>query len=73
MATPELSISDHYPLLLPIPCEVQHEAFTMRQLKVEDLEDEEWEDYDSQTRELMASAEVHLQEQRKKEMRTTST
>ena len=57
---PELSISDHYPFLLPIPCDVPQEAFRSRQLKIEGRSEEEWGEHGEQLRPLLQTADPSL-------------
>ena len=60
VALPELSIRDHYSLILPIPFDVVTESFETRRLKTNTLTDEDWEGYDVQLRELLGNAEHFL-------------
>ena len=39
---PELAIGDPYPILLPIPCDIEQEVLTDRKLRLEDFTEKDW-------------------------------
>ena len=59
---PEMAVADHYPLVIPIPCDVQQEHFHTRKLDIGALSDEDWEACDTETASLLIQHGEFLRE-----------
>ena len=57
---PDMAIGDHYPLLLPAPCEMGEEHFRTRRLKIGDLTEEDWAIRDTNLGRLLDDGEDML-------------
>ena len=60
VALPERSISDHFPLILPIPCDVPKESFRTRKLQANLITDEEWTDYQENLGQVLCEVSEYL-------------
>ena len=55
-----LAISDHYPIILPIPCDTDESTVTTKRLKVSALTEEEWAERNEALRQALADIQEEI-------------